>query len=390
MTNLAGHDMETVLEAFHAVGDDQPQCFVCYTVKGNGLPFAGHKDNHSGLMNPQQMAEFQREMGIAEGAEWDPFAGLDTDPEALREFLHGVPFAANQSRRHSAPVVAVPELKVETRGKASTQQAFGHVLNDLGRGDSELAKAIVTTSPDVTVSTNLGAWVNHRGLFERKAHVDIFREENVASAQRWARSPSGQHFELGIAENNLFLMLGAMGLSESLFGARLLPIGALYDPFINRGLDSLFYSCYQDARFMLVATPAGITLAPEGGAHQSINTPLIGMTRPGLAYFEPAFADEVPTIMGWGFRHMQADDGGSIYLRLSTRSIEQPDRAMTDALRADITAGGYWLKPPAPGRRGHRGDLAYPAPAGTARPARGTGHGDRRPSDRPVLAGLGR
>ncbi|MGE4219806.1 MAG: transketolase [Alphaproteobacteria bacterium] len=349
MTNLAGHDMETVLEAFHAVGDDQPQCFVCYTVKGNGLPFAGHKDNHSGLMNPQQMDEFKREMGIGEGAEWDPFAGLNADPDALRTFLDAVPFAANESRRHTAPMVAVPELKVETRGKASTQQAFGHVLNDLGRGDSELAKAIVTTSPDVTVSTNLGAWVNHRGLFERKAHGDIFREQNVASAQRWARSPNGQHFELGIAENNLFLMLGAMGLSESLFGARLMPIGALYDPFINRGLDSLFYSCYQDARFMLVATPSGITLAPEGGAHQSINTPLIGMSLPGLAYFEPGFADEVPAIMGWGFQHMQAEDGGSVYLRLSTRSMEQPERAMSDDLRADIAAGAYWLKPPAPG-----------------------------------------
>src|SRR5690606_9110984 len=95
--------------------------------------------------------------------------------------------------------------------------------------------------------------------------------------------------------------------------------------------------------------PSGITLAPEGGAHQSVNTPLVGMTLPGLAYFEPAFADEVAAVMAWSFRHMQAPDGGSVYLRLSTRQIEQPEREMTEALRADIAAGGYWLRRPEPG-----------------------------------------
>ena len=86
---------------------------------------------------------------------------------------------------------------------------------------------------------------------------------------------------------------------------RLLPIGTLYDPFIQRGLDALNYACYQDARFMVVATPSGITLAPEGGAHQSVATPLIGMAQDGLAAFEPAFVDEVATIMAWAFDYLQ-------------------------------------------------------------------------------------
>jgi pyruvate dehydrogenase E1 component len=201
----------------------------------------------------------------------------------------------------------------------------------------------------VTVSTNLGGWVNRRGLFNRHERPDVFREENVASIQKWVRSQNGQHFELGIAENNLFLMLAALGLSDSLFGARLLPVGTLYDPFINRGLDALNYACYQDARFMVVGTPAGITLAPEGGAHQSVNTPLVGMSMPGLAYFEPAFADELTVIMEWGFRHMQAADGGAVYLRLSTRPIDQPARTLGPAGEAAITAGAYWLRQPAAG-----------------------------------------
>ncbi len=115
-------------------------------------------------------------------------------------------------------------------------------------------------------------------------------------------APDGRHIELGIAENNLFLLLGALGLAEAQFGARLLPVGTLYDPFIARGLDALNYACYQDARFLLVATPSGLTLAPEGGAHQSIGTPLIGIGQPGLTYFEPAFVDELQTDHGMGLR----------------------------------------------------------------------------------------
>jgi len=111
-----------------------------------------------------------------------------------------------------------------------------------------LARRIVTTSPDVTVSTNLGAWVNRRGLFARTEMADTFKKERIASTFTWEFSPQGQHFELGIAEMNLFIMLSALGLSHSLHGERLIPIGTLYDPFIERGLDALNYACYQDAR----------------------------------------------------------------------------------------------------------------------------------------------
>ena len=170
-----------------------------------------------------------------------------------------------------------------------------------------MAERIVTTSPDVTVSTNLGPWVNRRGIFDRRAREDVFKAQKVVSAQRWRMSPEGQHIELGIAENNLFILLAALGLSHSLFGSRLLPIGTLYDPFIQRGLDALNYACYQDARFIVVATPSGLTLAPEGGAHQSISTPLIGMAQDGLAAFEPAFVDELAVVLAWAFDYLQRD-----------------------------------------------------------------------------------
>ena len=348
MTNLAGHDMESVLEAFDAVADDRSHCFIAYTIKGRGLPFEGHKDNHAGLMSPEQMAVYRAAESIAEGAEWEPFAGLEADEEALRHAIENAPFLGEQTRAFtSAPIPVPASLPVPEAASMSTQDAFGRILNELARGDSELAARIVTASPDVTVSTNLGAWVNRRGIFDRHKREDVFREEKVVSAQRWAMSQEGQHVELGIAEHNLFLLLAAFGLSGPLFGARLLPIGTLYDPFIMRGLDALNYACYQDARFMVVATPSGVSLAPEGGAHQSIITPLIGLGLDMLAAFEPAYVDELGVIMRWGFEHMQADEGGSVYLRLSTRTLDQPQRAMDKALSAQVLRGGYWQVAPA-------------------------------------------
>jgi pyruvate dehydrogenase E1 component len=348
MTNLGGHDMESVLQAFHGVTTDAPTCFIAYTIKGYGLPFAGHKDNHAGLMSPEQMEVYRQSQAVAPGREYDLFAGLDVPEDELRHFLDQVPFSVHEGREHEPPRVEVPEtLSVPSGSRMSTQEGFGRLLNDLARDSGEFTGRIVTSSPDVTVSTNLGPWVNRRGVFDHRACADIFREEAVSSTQKWEKSPAGQHIELGIAENNLFLLLAALGLAGPLFGARLLPIGTLYDPFICRGLDALNYACYQGAKFLLVATPSGVSLAPEGGAHQSILTPLIGMGQPGLLAFEPAFVDELAAILAWSLGHIQDEDGSSVYLRLTTRPITQLEREMSSDLRAAIVRGGYWLVPPA-------------------------------------------
>jgi pyruvate dehydrogenase E1 component len=363
MTNLGGHDIGTLCEAFHAqeAAGDQPTCFIAYTIKGMGLPFAGHKDNHAGLMTKEQMEGFRREMNIRPGHEWDPFEGLGIPDDQLRAFLAEIPFAqplTPSGRCLSAPAVPVPpelpRATVAPGGKLSTQAAFGEILAEIGRKGShspqmaELASRIVTTSPDVTVSTSLGPWVNRRGIFDRHRKNDLFRDAKLASAQRWGMSPDGQHIELGIAEQNLFLVLAGLGLADRLYGARLLPIGTVYDPFVNRGLDALIYGCYQDARFLLVSTPSGLTLAPEGGQHQSINTPLLGMAQDRLLAYEPAFAEEVSVLLRHALAHMQAPDGCSVWLRLSTRPVVQPER---QAAAAEIISGGYWLVPPAPGAR---------------------------------------
>ena len=365
MSDLGGHDMPTVLDAFESrANDKRPTVFIAYTVKGFGLPLQGHKDNHAGLMTETQMAAFRAANGVREGHEWDKFEGAGLPEEQIEDFLKQVPFAQDPKRKLNAPIVPIPEVlpQPKTESLMSTQQGFGLILAEIARSGEAFADRIVTTSPDVTVSTNLGGWVNRRKLFARQQSKDTFRAEKIPSTYVWDFAPEGQHMELGIAEMNLFILLSALGLSHQLFGTRLLPVGTLYDPFIARGLDALNYACYQDSRFLLVATPSGITLSGEGGAHQSIGTPLIGMAQDGLAAFEPAFVDELSVMMRFAFDYMQRSGdaepdarswlrdatGGSVYLRLSTRPLEQPRRAMTPERSQAIVDGAYWLRAPGP------------------------------------------
>ncbi|MCY4306106.1 MAG: transketolase [Aestuariivita sp.] len=361
MENLGGNCVETMAHTLSAITHDRPTCFIAYTIKGWGTPIAGHKDNHGGLMSKVQFAKWQKHMGITKGKEWDRFSGV-RDIAGLKTFLAEVPFFQIKKRRYTDKKLSVPEIQFSSDREISTQAAFGKILDDLAKGNSDLAERIVTTSPDVTGTTSLGSWVNRRNLFAKSTRKDTFIEHQIPSTAKWTFTPNGQHIELGIAEMNLFLLLGAAGLSHSVFGKRLLPIGTVYDPFIYRGLDALNYACYQDARFFIIGTPSGITLAPEGGAHQSIGTPLIGISQDGLAAFEPAFADELAVIMKWAFDYIQRDGddnpdertwlrdetGGSVYLRLSTNPIEQPGKRQDDAFKQGAVDGAYWLREPGP------------------------------------------
>lgn len=361
MENLGGNCVQSMAEAFAQVDGERPTCFLAYTIKGWGTPIAGHKDNHGGLMTTTQMARWQKHMRVAEGDEWEPFATVE-DVAEFQDFLGSVPFFLKGARRYRDDKLPIPAIKLESERETSTQAAFGKILGELGKTDAPLVERILTTSPDVTGTTSLGPWVNRRKLFARKAVEDKFRTEKIPSTAKWDFSPDGQHVELGIAEMNLFLLLAAAGLSHSLFGRRLIPIGTVYDPFVARGLDALNYACYQDARFIIVGTPSGVTLAPEGGAHQSIGSPLIGISQDGLAAFEPAFADELAIIMEWAFDYLQRDGGGdrdertwlrdegggSVYLRLTTNPIEQAARRDDSAFRQGTIDGGYWMREPGP------------------------------------------
>jgi pyruvate dehydrogenase E1 component len=252
----------------------------------------------------------------------------------------------------SRPVLDVPlGVGAPTGAKAvSTQEVFGRLLTGLG-AVAGVSERMVTLSPDVSVSTNLGGWINKFGVFHPQEQPDYLGADRLL---RWQQGPDGRHIELGLSEMNLFLALHALGLGQELHGEHLIPIGTVYDPFVCRGLDALIYALYSGAKFILIGTPAGVTLAPEGGAHQSTITPSIGLELPGMTYAEPCYAQPLDWLLCDGVRRLGMPDGDSLYLRLSTRPTDQTpysaarDRIGEDTLRSHVLAGGYRLVEPDP------------------------------------------
>jgi pyruvate dehydrogenase E1 component len=258
-----------------------------------------------------------------------------------RRLFGGIPKAV------PAAVQIPSQLSTTYQGWRSTQQTFGTILSTLARECPEMVRRVVTVSPDVASSTNLGGWINKHEVW-RLTEQEELPENTSPGILQWTESTRGQHIELGISENNLFLMLGQLGLSHELFGQLLFPIGTLYDPFIRRGLDALFYSVYSGAKFIAVGTPSGVTLASEGGAHQSLMTPSIGTELPELVSYEPCFAQELEWIMMDALGRIQRRET-STYLRLTTKRIDQDlfpsceDQEQREQLRIQVLAGAYRL-----------------------------------------------
>jgi pyruvate dehydrogenase E1 component len=336
VADVGGHDLALILEAYAAAARerDRPSVILAHTIKGWGLPFAGDPLNHTMVTSAAQIETLRAAFGVEPGDEWAGFSS--GSPEAVHTQTLPPLFTA-PSR---APAPAVPESLDEAYpDQASTQEAFGRALAALGR--LPVGDAVVTVSADVAVTTHLAGWMNRKGIYFPSARRDPFAD--LPQTLRWREGPDGQHVELGIAEHDLFLLLAALGLTSELSGATLLPIGTLYDPFITRGLDALYHALYCGARFVVVATPSGVSLAPEGGAHQSVITPGIGVALPDLAYYEPAFAREVEWTLLAGLRAV-AERRESLYLRLSTAPIDQRlAPPPSPEYRAAVLAGGYRL-----------------------------------------------
>lgn len=347
IANLGGHDLDTMCEIFDEVERDmsRPTVVFAYTIKGWGLPIAGHPLNHSMLLSSEQVEALRRKMGIAADDVWPDFAS--DSPEG--QICHEVAKRLAEPAPSASAAVAVPErVDLSMPDQVSTQDAFGRLLVRLG-DIPDVAQHIVTTSPDVSVSTNLGGWINRFGVYSPFAEIPEYESE-AQRLLKWQRSMSGRHIELGISEMNLFMMLAVTGMSYELLGAPLVPIGTVYDPFVLRGLDAFIYAVYSGAKFIVAGTPSGVTLAPEGGAHQSTITASVGIELPKLMMAEPCYAGELEWFLLEGVRQcFDRAHGRPLYLRLSTRPINQTPfhdacaRIGIDTLRTHALSGAYVL-----------------------------------------------
>ncbi|MFN2537350.1 MAG: pyruvate dehydrogenase [Mycobacteriales bacterium] len=347
LRDLGGHDLDELGKAFRAVDNTRPTVLFAYTVKGRGLPIEGSPANHSALLSEQQYDELARSMELSIDEPWRLFEPSSPEGALCRA-------AAERLARKPLDLVPAPDVPTSLgrtyRGEHSTQATLGRVLTDLARDVPAVAARLVTVSPDVASSTNQGGWINKVGIWSPQDRHDWFADDPSTDSDRlvrWRETSTGQHIELGIAEVNLVSLLGELGATWSKVGQPLLPVGTVYDPFVGRALEPWSFGVYAGGQSILIGTPSGVTLASEGGAHQSITTPSIGLEQPGVTAWEPAFALETE----WCFLHalsrLGRPDGESAYLRLSTRPLDQSLAALPPDLeerRLDVLAGAYLLR----------------------------------------------
>ncbi|MFI7004695.1 transketolase-like TK C-terminal-containing protein [Nocardia sp. NPDC050175] len=344
--NLGGHDMQALIDAYAQIDDTRPTVIIAYTIKGYGLPTQGHPQNHSSLLSVAEYESLAAELGRDPQQPWErladdsPAARLCTDTAAR---LHRDPVHPTEPPTVSGDFGRTP------KGTTTTQAALGRTLLDLTRAAPELARRVITVSPDVSSTTNLAGWINKVGVWSTAERHDWFADD-AETLMRWHEQPTGQHMELGIAETNLVGLISELGATWSRWGQPLFPIGVLYDPFVERALEPWTYGIYAGGQSILIGTPSGVTLAAEGGAHQSITTPSIGIETPGLICYEPAFAIDVEWTLLASIARLGRPDGTSAYLRLSTRPVEQQlaevptDPAARERRRKQVVAGGYPLR----------------------------------------------
>jgi pyruvate dehydrogenase E1 component len=353
LTDLGGHDISSLIETFKDCDavDNKPSVVFAYTIKGWHLPIAGDKRNHSAQISKKQIDELRTLLGISESNEWSKFEPGSAEDSLCLSRAHSL-------KRPSSKTEISAEFPhtagIAPTGSSSSQEAFGRVLTEISRNE-EIRPYLVTTAPDVATSTNLGGFINRHGIFNK----DVKREWNNNSIQKWVEGPKGQHIELGISEMNLFTLLGQLGISGDISNQPLIPIGTVYDPFVLRGLDAFIYSVYSGAKFIVAGTPSGITLAPEGGAHQSTITPSVGVELPGVVLMEPAYAQSLDWLLCDALAHVAGAKKNTapdlrpnelaFYFRLTTRSIDQQpfyeakQRIGEATLRSQVLAGAYKL-----------------------------------------------
>jgi pyruvate dehydrogenase E1 component len=346
--DLGGHDLGDLIKAYASADavTDRPSVIFAYTIKAWRLATEGHPGNHSALLTPDQWQALARETDADPSDPWARFSRGTSEEELCRS-------AAERLMREPLELTAPPEPPEDVgrahAGTASTQQAFGRFFVDLAHAAPELAARVVTVSPDVASSTNLGGWINRAGIWSLGDRIDWFADD-TDTLVRWRESERGQHIELGIAEGNLVGLLSELGSTWSRDGQALLPIGTLYDPFVGRALEPWSFGLYAGGQSILIGTPSGVTLSPEGGAHQSIITPSIGLEQPRCIAWEPAFGQDLEWTLLYALSRLGKPDGSSSYFRLSTRPVDQAlsgvpeDPVAREERRFHVLAGGYRLR----------------------------------------------
>ncbi len=361
--DVGGHDVGKMIEALELARREpsEPYLVIAHTIKGWGLECFADPANHSALPEKDEIDALLTAQGLDPE---DPYAHFPDDSEEgayLAErgerFRQGILYARQHRRenRQAARQAVIdagglPEsldIDLSLYPQVHTQWMWGQLaaklvristLNEEQPEDAKIqhkpltereqrwasvAKFVMTMSPDVGTSTNIAPVLDKRiygtgaGHGEEDTEFDARHPELMSGTDPWTR-----HIRFEIAEANCMSAAGSFGRMAHYCGLPSFPIMTVYDFFIKRALDQLFYNLYWGAEFVILGTPSGVTLAPEGAQHSWKSDIQI----PNLITWEPAFAIEVDWILSDAIRrHMMDENEGrrGILIRAVTRAIPQ-------------------------------------------------------------------
>ena len=424
--DLGGHDLEELVAALRASKEQregepaQPCLMIVHTIKGHGLDCTASPGNHSALTSDDEIAKLLAEQGTDAARPYANFAADSAEGRFLatrgQQMRDG--FAAWEAMRDAnrAKVLAgmgtIPEsldVNLKIAPVAHTQWMWGQlaaklvrigVFDELARAGkaagkdlspdeqrwSAVADLVLTMAPDVGTSTNINPAMDEK-IFGPEFEENLEKKFELRERLRPELSPTHEawtrHIRFEIAEANCMSAAGAFGRMGAYVGVPLLPMMTVYDFFIKRALDQLYYNLYWGSGFVLMGTPSGIALAPEGAQHSWKSDIQI----PNLITWEPAFAQELDWILCDAIRrHVENDNVGrrGVLIRAVTRGIRQdiliknlrrqvrfklempagavlgvdqadgglpegevpaiPDADIFAQLRTDVLAGGYFLR----------------------------------------------
>ena len=398
--DLGGHDLEAILNAYETARSDQrvPTVIVAHTIKGWGLNCTAKPGNHSTLPDKDEVNELLKLRGLTAERPYLRDTGSKEEAKYLSKrtkyWRHGIGqveqrIAENRAQVNGmlAPTLPLPDdfgIDLSMMPMVHTQWLWGQVagklvrigthdeleaagidpgrdLNELEHRWSKVADLMCTMSPDVGTSTNINPAMDAKVYgpetgtnleAEHQLH-ERGRPELYQHSEAWTR-----HIRFEIAEANCMSAAGSFGKMGKFAGVPLLPMMTVYDFFIKRALDQLYYNLYWRSSFILMGTPSGVSLSPEGAQHSWKSD----IQMPSLITWEPAYACEMEWILADAVRrHVDADneDREGVLIRGVTRALKQKELmtrlksqarfSASDAaeinqqLRVDVLAGGYKL-----------------------------------------------
>ncbi|MGZ3724092.1 MAG: pyruvate dehydrogenase, partial [Bdellovibrionales bacterium] len=362
--DFGGHDFETLIEAFEETKAEtnRPSMVIAHTIKGWGLKMAANPGNHSAIPEDAEMETLAERGKMPKGEDFARFPDNSPEGKFLKErgnaILKDIKAQHALKEKNLAAFAKIGEAQGEMANSLDinfkmanyphTQWMLGQLTSKLTRlantpldakklaekqrplNDAEKAfklagEMMVSMAPDVGTSTNLNPSMDGK-IYSANDVEDMEAEMGVKDKTVTDLVPgqevTDRFLRFDITEGNVMSCVGSFGKVRETLGIPLIPLMTVYDFFIKRALDQLFYNLYWKSSFILVGTPSGVTLSPEGAQHGWKSDIQI----PNQVTWEPLFVQELDWIMVDAVKRiLHRDDEGrnGVIIRGVTRGIDQ-------------------------------------------------------------------